>query len=226
MHINLMSSSVFYTVQRSQELDDEHSMLLHFLPTAASKTNTRAMSSSHSPYSHSPFGKAYTRTGPVNLCDDPFLESDSPVWIDLIVIPAKQTGSTPFTTQRDAHWCLSWELPHEHGYSYSRKAHPQRRLHNAEDAMFNSEIGCSKIDEAIRRGPTTQVVHGIKEMSRKDRDLLKDIAETVPLQGAACRCQDWCIAVLEEAQKQGIFTKQEVCRAIYLANCVLPIPRH
>ncbi|KAG9223474.1 hypothetical protein CCMSSC00406_0006966 [Pleurotus cornucopiae] len=203
-----MSPSVYYTTQRSQELDDEHSMLLHFLPTA-SKTSTRAMPSSYPSSYSSSFGKGYTRAGPVNLCDDPFLESDSPVWIDLIVIPANQTGSTPFTTQRETHWCLSWELPHEHGYSYSRKARPQRRLHNAEDALFNSEIGCSKIDEDIRRGPITQVVHGIKEMSRKDRDLLKDIAEAVPLQGSACRCQDWCIAVLEEAQKQGIFTKQE-----------------
>ncbi|KAF4566557.1 hypothetical protein EYR36_011988 [Pleurotus pulmonarius] len=224
MHINPMSPPVYYTSQRLQELD-EHSMLLHFLSTT-SKTSNRAMPSSYSSAHRSPFSKAYTRTGPVNLCDDPSLESDSPVWIDLIVIPANQTGSSPFTTQRDAHWCLSWELPHEHGYCYGRTARPQRRLHNAEDAMFNPEIGCSKVDEDIRRGPVTQVVHGIKALSRKERDLLKDIAETVPLQGSACRCQDWCIAVLEQAQKQGIFTNQEIRRAIYLANCVPPIARH
>lgn len=218
-----MSPPVYYTTQRSQELD-ELSMRLHFLPTSR-KTSTRAMSSSYSSSNPSPFGKAYTRTGPINLCDDPFLESDSSVWVDLIVIPASQTGSTPFTTQRDAHWCLSWELAHEYGYCYGRTARPQRRLHNAEDAMFNSEIGCSKIDEDIRRGPVTQVVHGIKQVSRKDRDLLIDIAETVPLQGSAYRCQDWCIAVLKEAQKQGIFTQQEIGRAIYLANCVSPIAR-
>ncbi|KDQ30198.1 hypothetical protein PLEOSDRAFT_154892 [Pleurotus ostreatus PC15] len=165
-----------------------------------------------SSYSSS-FGKPCTRTGPIELRDDRRMEQESLVWISIIVIPPQRSRNSQFITAHDPHWCLSWDLSLQH--VRAGKPSPQRRLHNAEDAIYSPRIECSKIDEAIQHAHSMQMVYPIKELSLKQRAHLENIAAATGSNGS---CREWCLRVLRQAMLAGLFTEQEISQAKYMAE--------
>lgn len=141
------------------------------------------------------------------------MEQESLVWISIIVIPPQQSRNSQFITAHDPHWCLSWDLSLKH--VRAGKPSPQRRLHNAEDAMYNPRIECSKIDEAIQHAHSMQMVYPIKELSLKQRAHLENLAAAT---GSNGNCREWCLRVLRQAMLAGLFTEQEISQAKYMAE--------
>ncbi|KAJ8503550.1 hypothetical protein ONZ45_g10761 [Pleurotus djamor] len=151
-------------------------------------------------------------TSPVQTCSLPAFENEGLTQLNLYIIPpvpnagAKQYG-------REHHWCLSWtdRSPSRSFYGSSRD--PEHHLHNHEDIQEDPSTTCGGIEEFTEKNKFERVTIRVAELSMEQLKVLERIAKGIPVQRFGAPCQDWCMALLNEAQKQGVLTREEVSMA-------------
>ncbi|KAF7437429.1 hypothetical protein PC9H_004268 [Pleurotus ostreatus] len=143
----------------------------------------------------------YNRRVGVFSIEDP----NKPLQVYLVVNPRYQQG---YPAAKDVQWLFAWDMGvNKDGDLIQRRL----ELDSGFDSLSNNGPITWTVSKA-EKASSISVAIPLKVMSLAQRKSLETIAVAAKVKtpGAACNSQNWCEEVMDQAQKKGLLTSQEI----------------